>query len=197
MKTWTMFAVVFILGCPLSIRAASAQSVAKPATEDDAATKEVFPAWMAGHWTANPFEVTLHSDFHRSVYGPGARSSRLVDLTIRESGEGVFTVTSRIRDHSGRTVSGTREIDELRFEIGDLRHDTGYQPSYTSTIVKAERRYPDDPGSTFALDGAKLEFFVHEEHPGTLDIRFDTPEGPGSFWETLHRAQRSRPSSRS
>lgn len=144
------------------------------------------PAWLVGRWSAPPFELPLSSDFHRSVYGPGARSVRQVTLTIRPGGDGTFTVTNSVRDRSGKTVPGTREIDELTFTIGDLAHEPGYQPRYTSRIEKAERRYPDDPKSSSPLPGAKLELFVPEGESRALDVRFDTPEGPGSFGERLH-----------
>jgi len=149
---------------------------------------DVFPAWFAGGWTAAPFEIALSSDFHRSVYGPGARSVRRVTLTIRPGGDGTFTVTNSVLDRSGKTVPGTRQIDELTFTIGDLTREPGRQPRYTARVVKAERRYPDDPQSTFPIDGAKLELFVPEGKTGALEVRFDTPEGRGSFWETLRPA---------
>ncbi len=165
------------------------RAATEAATEDDSRTNlAVFPASMAGQWRAAPFELTLTSDYQESVYGPGARSVRQVDLTIRPSGEGTFTVVSSIRDRRGRTVPGTRQIEEVRFTVGDLQRETGHQPRYTSRIERAERRYPDDPAYSFPLEGAKLEFFVPEGTERTLDVRFDTPEGRGSFWETLRRA---------
>lgn len=153
-------------------------------------TETVFPNWLAGRWTAPPFETALSSDFHRSVYGPGARSVRRLELTIRPSGDGTFTVTNSVLDRRGKTVPGTRQIEELTFTIGGLTREPGYQPRYSCLIVKAERRYPDDPASTFPLDGAKLELLLPEGKTGALDIRFDTPEGRGSFWETLRPAGR-------
>ena len=151
-------------------------------------TETVFPNWLVGRWTAPPVEIALSSDFHRSVYGPDARSVRRVALTIRPSGDGTFTVTNSVRDRRGQTVPGTRQVDEVMFTIGDLKREPGYQPRYTSHIVKAERRYPDDPQSTFPLDGARLELFVPEGKTGVLDVRFDTPDGRGAFWETLRPA---------
>jgi hypothetical protein len=189
MRPWIAVAVAVALGGSLSAQTPTETSPHQAADEEKSATNEtVFPAWMAGRWTASPFEVTLSSDFHRSVYGAGARSVRLVNLTIRPTGQGTFTVSSSVRDRSGRTVPGTSEVEEVRFAVGDLKREPGYQPRYTSRIVRAERRYPDDPGSIFPLDGVKLDLFVPDGKTGTLDVRFDTPEGRGSFWETLRRA---------
>ena len=191
MKLWIAAAAVLALCGSLSAQAPTATVPHDAADEGAASTAGiVVPGRLAGRWTAPPFEIALSSDFHRSVYGPNARSVRWVTLTIRPSGDGTFTVTNSVRDRSGKTVPGTRQIDEVTFTVGDLKREPGYQPRYTSHIVKAERRYPDDPQSTFPLDGAKLELFVPEGKNGALDVRFDTPEGPGSFWETLRRAAR-------
>jgi hypothetical protein len=60
--------------------------------------------------------------------------------------------------------------------------------------VKAERRYPDFAGSVWTLDGLKVKLSVaNGASPQSLEIRFDTPEGDGSFWETLRRAAAAVP----
>ena len=109
-------------------------------------------------------------------------------MTIQPSGDGVFTVRSSVRDARGRVVTGTEEIEDVRFAVGDLVEEPGRQPHYTSRIVHAERRFADDPASAFARDGVKLALYVQEGKTGTLEVRFDTPEGTGSFWETVRRA---------
>ena len=191
MKLWIAVAAVVALGGSVSAQAPTTTAPHHAADEGEpSATDIVAPGWLAGRWTAPPFEVALSSDFHRSVYGPNARSVRSVTLTIRPSGGGTFTVTHSVRDRSGKTVPCTRQIEEVTFTIGDLKREPGHRPRYTSHITKAERRYPDDPQSTFPLDGAKLELFVPEGKTGALDVRFDTPEGRGSFWETLRPAAR-------
>ena len=185
MKLWNVAALLALVGS-LSARVPTAAASQHAAQEDGSSTTDIgVPGWLAGRWTALPFEIALTSDFHRSVYGPNARSVRRVTLTIRPSGEGRFTVTNSVRDRSGNTVPGTRQVDEVTFTVGDLKREPGFQPRYPTHVVKAERRYPDDPQSTFPLDGAKLELFVPEGKAGALEVRFDTPEGRGSFWETL------------
>jgi hypothetical protein len=189
MKLWIAAAAVLALGASLSAQAPTATAPHHAADEGESSTTDiVVPGWLAGRWTAPPFEIALSSDFHRSVYGPNARSVRRVTLTIRPSGDGTFTVTNSVRDRNGKTVPGTRQIDEVTFTVGDLKREPGFQPRYPTHVVKAERRYPDDPQSTFPLDGAKLELFVPEGRAGALEVRFDTPEGRGSFWETLRPA---------
>jgi hypothetical protein len=146
-------------------------------------------ASLAGRWQSAPFELPLTSDFHVSVYGNGARSVRSVTMTIQPSGEGVFRVTSSVRDRMGRVIPGTQENQEIAFTVGDLTEEPGRQPHYTSRIVRAERRFADDPSATFPREGVKLAIYVLKA--GTLEVRFETPEGTGSFWETLRRSARS------
>jgi hypothetical protein len=151
-------------------------------------TPATFPAALAGHWQSAPFELSLTSDFHRSVYGSGARSTRTVTMTIQPSGDGVFRVTSSVRDRQGRVVAGTQEIQEVSFTAGALAEEPGRAPHYTTRVVKAERRFADDPSSVYARDGVTLAIYPQPDTPGAIEVRFDTPEGTGSFWETLRRA---------
>jgi hypothetical protein len=155
----------------------------------------VFPTSLTGQWRSAPFELALTSEFHQSVYGAGARSVRQVTMTIRPSGEGVFLVTSSVRDRRGRVVPGTQEIEDVTFTVGDRVEEPGRPAHYASRIVRAERRFADDPKSAFPRDGVKLAIYVLEGKPGSIEVRFDTPEGSGSFWETLRRPSPSRPSS--
>jgi hypothetical protein len=188
--------VLVICGAPLSgqTRAPAPAPAARQADEDVSRTnRSVFPASLAGRWTSTSFELPLTSDFHRSVYGAGARSVRSVTVAIQPSGEGVFTVTSSVRDRRGSVVPGTAEVEEVRFAVGDLAEEPGRQPHYATRIVHAERRFADDPASAFARDGVKLALYVQEGKAGTMEVRFDTPEGTGSFWETLRRASGGSP----
>jgi hypothetical protein len=75
----------------------------------------------------------------------------------------------------------------VKFTVGDLVEETGRQPHYASRIVHSERRFVDDPSSAFPRDGVKLQIYMQDK-PGAVEVRFDTPEGTGSFWETLRRA---------
>jgi hypothetical protein len=61
-------------------------------------------------------------------------------------------------------------------------------------VKAAERRYPDDPDSRWPLDGVRVIVATFADDPRALEIRFDTPEGRGSFWETVRRGTR-KPSS--
>ena len=143
---------------------------------------------LTGHWQSSSLELALTSDFHKSVYGSGAKSVRSVTLNIKPSGEGVFQVTNSVRDRQGHVVAGTREIEDVTFSVGDLVQEPGRPPHYTTHVTHAERRFTDDPQSAFAHDGVMLAIYRKDDKAGEIEVRFDTPEGTGSFWETMHRA---------
>jgi hypothetical protein len=151
------------------------------------------PPALAGRWQSAPLELALTSDFHRSVYGSGAKSVRSVTMTIKPSGDGVFQVTNSVRDRQGRVVAGTQEIQDVTFTVGDLVQEPGRPPHYTTRVSHAERRFTDDPKSAFARDGVTLAIYRKDDKAGEIEIRFDTPEGTGSFWETLRRATLRHP----
>ena len=175
------------------------QTPAAGGEETAGTTAVAAPAALAGHWRSSAFEIALTSDLHRSIYGPGARSVRQVEMTLQASGDGVFTTTSSVRDRSGRVVAGTQQIEEVKFVVGELQRPAGQQPRYASGIAHAERRFADDPKSAFPLEGVKLWLYPAESAKGTLEVRYEPPEGTGSFWETLRRmppgARRTGPAS--
>src|ERR1044071_2617959 len=114
------------------------------------------PPALAGRWPSAPLELALTSDFHRSVYGSGARSVRSVTMSIKPSGDGVFQVTDSVRDRQGRVVPGTQEIQDVTFTMGTLVEEPGRPAHYTTRVTHAERRFTDDPKSAFARDGVTL-----------------------------------------
>jgi hypothetical protein len=161
--------------------------------EAKAAAGAAVPASLVGRWRSASFELELASDLHRSVYGPKARSVRTVDVVIRPSGEGTFTVTNLVRNGRGLAVPGTRSVEELTFTLGARDTAPGDRTRYATKVVRAERRYLDAPTSSFPLEGASLEVYPPSESKGPLEVRYDTPEGTGSFWETLRPATAGAP----
>ena len=143
------------------------------------------PAEIVGRWQSVPFELELGSDLHKSVYGPKAKSIRIVEVVIQPSGEGTFGVTNLVRNNRGVTVPGTRSREEVAFTLGVRGTAPGGRERYDTKVVKAERRYLDEPVSTFPLEGASLDIYLASEDKGSIEVRYDTPEGTGSFWETL------------
>jgi hypothetical protein len=191
MKPFSAFALVFLL-CSSAAAQAPHPRPTGDAEETPTTGTAVFPASLTGLWRSQPYELPLTSDLHREVYGPNARSVRTVEMRIRPSGEGVLTVTSLVRNAAGRVVTGTREIQEARFTAAGVEQRAGVPTRYDTRIVHAERRYPDEGGAPpFDLDGAKVFVSVPERPAGSVEVRFEPPEGTGSFWETLRRVSRA------
>ena len=60
-------------------------------------------------------------------------------------------------------------------------------------MLKAERRYPDEPNDRWTIDGLLITVTGFEDRADTLEVRFDPPDGKGSFWETVRRTGRTAP----
>jgi len=143
---------------------------------------------FAGKWAAEPYELPLSTDFDVSVWGKGATSVRDVDLTIDKSGKATLTVTRKVLDARRKDVKASVSVEEAMLTIGAPGEPNGIRTDYATTVASAERRYPDDPGYRWPIDGLKVRVtaLAREKRP-TLEVRFDTPEGRGSFWAELKK----------
>jgi hypothetical protein len=195
MKPVLAVVALLIFGVPAhgQVQPPPARAGSHQADEGKAPAGTDVPASIVGNWRSAPFELELVSDLHKSVYGPNAKSVRVVDLVIRPSGEGTFTVTNLVRSGRGTAVSGTRSVEELTFTLGPREVAPGDRTRHSTTVVRAERRYLDEPAGTFPLEGASLEVYPPSEPKGSLEVRYDTPEGTGSFWESLRPAAARAP----
>jgi hypothetical protein len=175
------------------VAVAAPHAAVRPASDDPSANSAPLlyqsasqaPAAIVGRWRSAPFELELASDLHTSVYGPRAKSVRSVDVVIQPSGEGTFRVTNLVRNSRGMAVPGTRSSEEVTFTLGGRETAPGGRERYDTKVVKAERRYLDEPIGTFPLERASLAIYLPSEGGGPIEVRYDTPEGTGSFWETL------------
>jgi hypothetical protein len=159
-----------------------------PHDADSAARSPAFPSGLAGAWRARPEEITLSGDFDRQVWGPNAKSVRTVELTLQSSGAGTVRVTRRVVNAGGATIRGSVSIEEAEFTLAGPGETVGTRVPFETKITKAERRYPDTPNDRWPVDGFQLKLVPFEGDTTRLEMRWDTPEGPGSFWETLVRA---------
>jgi hypothetical protein len=170
----------FILAAPAS-GAVQGPAASNPST---------VPAELVGAWISDAFETPLSTDFDKSVWGPNAKSVRNVRLTIAQSGDGSLSVTRKVLDARGKTVLGSTSIEEAKLTVGGLVASTPRE-EFGVMVVSAERRYPDDKGDVWKIEGLKVRIARIGQGTGqVVEIRFDTPEGRGSFWETLHREGR-------
>ena len=157
-------------------------------SEDDEGEARAFPAALAGAWKSATDRIALTSEFDESVWGKNAASVRDVELTIRPDGGAALTITRKVVDPKGRAIAGSTSIERADLTIREGRPGVASRVEYATTVTKAERRYPDSPDEPWAIDGLKVVVTTLDDKGASgLEIRVDTPEGRGSFWETLQR----------
>ena len=142
---------------------------------------------LNGTWRSAVDEMRLSTPYDESVWGKNARSTRMVELAIRQGGEATLTVTKRVVDAKGRAVPGSTSIEHATLVLGEGQASTGLRTELAVTVKQAERRYPDDPQGTWMIDGLRVGVTTFNDKPGEIEVRVDYPEGRGSFWETLRR----------
>jgi hypothetical protein len=103
-------------------------------------------------------------------------------------------LTKKIVDGKGRVVPASTPIEETHLTLAGSTPDVATRIDHEVTIVKAARRFPDDPDYQWPLDGLRVTLVTFQAGDGnSIEVRYDTREGRGSFWETLRR---QRPVSR-
>ena len=124
-----------------------------------------------------------------------SKATRVVEMAIKSGGEATLTVTRKILDARGREFRAATSIEEAEISIGPVQHMIDRRSDLAVTVKNAERRYPGDPEGTWQLVGLRVTVSTFSDDPSRIEVRVDTPEGRGSFWETLRRVTR-RPSTR-
>ena len=180
-----------ILTAPMLAQTASSTHPAASAGSSTSPGRPSGPATLAGTWRSEPFELSLNSDFDKSVWGANAKSIRTVSLQVGASGEATLNVTRKVVDARGRTVAASTSVEEAQIRIGMPRDGVATRVEYDVTVLKAERRYPDDPSYHWTIDGLQVKVTGFTDSSDTMEVRFDPPDGNGSFWETLHFAGRA------
>jgi hypothetical protein len=99
-------------------------------------------------------------------------------------------VTRKILDARGREIKAATSIEHAELTLGAIVHAIDVRSDVAVTVKRAERRYPDDPKGTWELDGLRVTVSTFSDDPSRIEVRVDTPEGRGSFWETLRRTAR-------
>jgi hypothetical protein len=149
---------------------------------------ETHPLALMGTWRSTPEDTPLSSAFDESVWGKNAQAIRVVEMTVKSTGDATLTVTHRVLDRNRREIKAATEIEQAELMIGAPQHTIDVRSDLAVTVKHAERRYPDDPAGTWPLEGLRVTVSTFADDPSRIEVRVDTPEGPGSFWETLHRA---------
>ena len=147
---------------------------------------------FVGTWKSAPDEMKLTSDFDKSVWGANATSVRTLELTVRPGGEGTLRLTKKVVDGKGRVVPASTWIEDTHLKIGGAIPGDAPRIEHQATVVKAVRLFPDDPDYRWPLDGLRLKLVTFQDGDGNaIEVRYETPEGHGSFWETLQRQGRT------
>jgi hypothetical protein len=169
----------------LSVRTSFLQSASVPAAE---------AAALSGTWQSEPDETPLSSAFDESVWGKNAVAIRSVQMTVGPTGDATLTVSRKVVDGRRHTVPGSQSVERVHLSLGTVQKSTDIRCDLMVSVKQAERRYPDEPGFTSPIEGLRVGVTTFPGDPGKLEIRVDTPEGRGSFWETLRRAVNKKPS---
>jgi len=148
------------------------------------------PPVLMGTWRSAPEETPLSTAFDESVWGKNAQAIRIVEMTVKPTGDATLTVTRKVVDRHRREIRAATEIEQAELSIGAPQHTVDVRSDLAVTVKHAERGYPDDPAGTWPLEGLRVTVSTFADDPSRIEVRVDTPEGPGSFWETLHRVIR-------
>ena len=143
---------------------------------------------LSGRWRSAPDEMPLTTALDESVWGKNAKSIRTVEMVVQHTGEATLLVTRKVVDGHGRTVPDSTSIEQADIVIGPPERSSDVRADLTVTVKRAERRYPDDPPATWAIDGLKVGVATFPQESDAIEVRLDFPEGRGSFWETLRRS---------
>jgi hypothetical protein len=193
MRKQLMTAMAVLL---ISAAGATAQTSRQPSGSGDESSRQVpaFTPALVGTWTSAPEELKLTSDFDQSVWGAGATSVRNVDLEVRPSGEATLKVTKKVVDARGRTIAASTSVEQAQLRLGEPKPGVATRVEHDAEVVEAVRLFPDDPSYKWNIDGLRVKVVTFTDgDDNSIEIRYDTPEGKGSFWETLRRQRTAAP----
>jgi hypothetical protein len=181
------------------LSAAGATAHSRPAAllgnQQPAATQPATAARpLTGTWRSAPDEMKLTSDFDKSVWGANATSVRTVELVVKSNADATLRVVKRVLDAKRRTVPASTWVEEAQLRIGAAAPGVADRLEHEVTVTSAVRLFPDDKDYRFTIDGLRVRIVTFTARDGnSLEVRYDTPEGRGSFWETLTRARTAPP----
>lgn len=142
---------------------------------------------LAGTWQSRPDETPLSAPYQEAVWGKNAKEVRTVRMVVQPTGDATITVNRRVVDGQGRTVKGSASVEEANIHLGGVQADNGIRTDLAVTVKKAERRYPDDKDDPWPLDGLRVMATTFPDDARRVEVRFEFPDGRGSFWDTLRR----------
>lgn len=168
----------------------TAAAVALSTAAMQAADSPVVPA-LAGAWKAQALKVPASTDLDRQVWGENASKVRSVQLLLEPNGSGTLRIASSVVDSKGRPKQYSQSVIEARLTIAEPPAG-GDRVQPQVTVVSAEERYLDDPKDVRKLDGVRLKVDLQTLDSPILNIFYETPQGNGSFGESLRRVNTPR-----
>jgi hypothetical protein len=173
-------------GLTLGLPASGHPQHVEPTRAPDARAAAM-PATLVGLWRARPDRVPLSED---SAWGPRATALRLAEMRLRSDGTGTITITRSVVNAAGRAFPGSRIIETAAFSIGSIEQPLGLRPRHTTTITRSERHYPDPPVVRVPIADLTINIYPPAaEAPDSVEIRFETFNGEGTFSDTLQRVR--------
>ena len=110
MRTQLIATMVAFLLCAPALTSAQAAAEGKVVSTG-------FTPTLAGTWKSATDEMRLTTAFDESVWGKDAKSTRIVELSVKPSGEGVLKVSRNVVDAKGRTVKGSTSVEEADIAV--------------------------------------------------------------------------------
>jgi len=140
---------------------------------------------LAGVWQAPEYRMKRTSEVGERVFGANAYDVRTVELTLQPSGEGLLKITTEVIDAKGRKWAPT--ITEAKLLVGPPPTSAPGKIEPAVTVTSAEEQYLDDTKYRSPVNGVRV-VLIADPAAKEIQLRFETPSGPGSFWTTLRPA---------
>ena len=113
---------------------------------------------------------------------------------VRSQTEATLKVVKKVLNAKRTDGPASTWIEEAELQLGAAEPGVADRVEHQVTVTKAVRLFPDDPNYKWPLDGLKVKVVTFTDRdPNTLEVRYDTADGRGSFWETLKRATAANP----
>lgn len=146
---------------------------------------------FAGVWRASEYKVAANTDLDVQVWGRNASKVRNVQLAMEPDGSGTLRVQQSVVDARGRVRPYSASVIEARVQIEmPVASAEAARVEPTVKVLQAVERYLDGTNDRRAIDGLTVSMSLPRSDSNSLNIRFDTREGTGSFGETLTRGGR-------
>ena len=139
---------------------------------------------LAGSWKAPQYKLKRGGDTGAEVFGPNASDVRDVELTLDASGNGTVKISTSVVDLKGKTWAPTQV--EAKIALGAVTTTSNGRCELAVTVASAEERYLDQTQYQAPIAGVRVMMLL-DPPARQLEVRFETPKGPGSFWTTVRR----------